>query len=95
MQVGDLCLFYHSNEGKEVVGIAKVIHSNYPDPTAEDPQWVCVDVEPWAKLKKPIGLAQIKKDPMLQTMGLIKQSRLSVVGVKKEEFDRIIELSEN
>jgi predicted RNA-binding protein with PUA-like domain len=95
MQVGDLCLFYHSNEGKEVVGIAKVIQSNYPDPTAEDPQWVCVDVEPWARLKKTISLAQIKKDPMLQTMGLIKQSRLSVVGVKKEEFDRIIELSEN
>jgi predicted RNA-binding protein with PUA-like domain len=94
MAEGDLCLFYHSNEGKEVVGIAKVVKQAYPDPTADDPQWVCVDLVPVQPLQRPVSLEAMKKEPMLQEMGLIKQSRLSVVKLKQVEFDKIIEMSE-
>lgn len=94
MKKGDLVLFYHSNEGKEVVGIAKVVKEFYQDPTTDDPNWVVVDLAPVKKLKKTVTLEQIKKDKMLESIGLIKQSRLSVMGVKKEEFDRILELGE-
>ncbi|MFM1898889.1 MAG: hypothetical protein RL577_1129 [Bacteroidota bacterium] len=93
MQVGDLCLFYHSNEGKEVVGIAKVIRSHYQDPTTEDEQWVCVDVEPFEALKRPISLAEMKSDSRLSQMALIKQSRLSVCPVSRAEFDAILQLA--
>jgi predicted RNA-binding protein with PUA-like domain len=95
MQVGDLCLFYHSNEGKEVVGVAKVIQSAYQDPTTDDANWVCVDVAPYAKLKKTVTLTQIKNEPQLQNMGLIRQSRLSVIKLSREEFDKILEISES
>lgn len=94
MKKGDLLLFYHSNEGKEVVGIAKVAKEHYPDPTADEGKWVVVDVEPVKKLKKTVGLQQIKEDKMLADIALIRQSRLSVIPLKKEEFDRILELSE-
>lgn len=95
MKKGDLVLFYHSNEGKEVVGVAKVVKEFYQDPTTDDPNWVVVDLAPVKKLKKTVTLEQIKKDKMLGNIGLIKQSRLSVMGVKKEEFDRILELGED
>lgn len=92
MKVGDLVLFYHSNIGKEVVGIATIIKEHYPDPTAESGDWVVVDVAPFQKLNKPVSLQTIKSDPMLTNMLIIKQGRLSVMPVKKEEFDRIVEL---
>ena len=93
MQEGDLVLFYHSNEGLEVVGIAKVAKEHYPDPTSDDPRWVVVDLVPVEKLPKPVSLKTIKTDPILQNMAMVKLSRLSVVPVKVEEFDRIIELA--
>jgi predicted RNA-binding protein with PUA-like domain len=95
MKKGDLCLFYHSNEGKEVVGIAEVIKEHYQDPTTDETQWVVVDVKPYSKLKKPVTLAQIKADSRLAQIGLIKQSRLSVIKLSKEEFNIILSLSEN
>ena len=94
MKKGDLVLFYHSNEGKEVVGIAKVKKESYQDPTTEDTNWVVVELAHVKKLKKPVTLEQVKKDPMLTNVGLIKQMRLSVQSLKPEEFDRILELSE-
>lgn len=92
MAEGDLVLYYHSNEGKEVVGIAKVVKAAYQDPTTEDPNWVVVDLSPVESLKKPVTLEQIKADPLLKDIGLVRQGRLSVMGVKQEEFDRILEL---
>jgi predicted RNA-binding protein with PUA-like domain len=83
MKVGDLCMYYHSNEGKEVVGIA------------EDQNWVVVDVKPVQKLKMPVSLATMKADPRLQGIELIRMSRLSVSKLKKDEFDIILSLSES
>lgn len=94
MEIGDLCLFYHSNEGKEVVGIARVAGTARPDPTADSDTWVGVDVSPQQKLKNPVTLAQIKAEPSLAQMGLLRQGRLSVVEVSREEFDIIVALSE-
>ena len=92
MKEGDLVLFYHSNEGKEVVGIAKVVTEAYQDPTTDDTNWVVVDFAPVESLKKPVTLAQIKADESLNGINLVRQGRLSVVSIKAEEFDRIIEL---
>lgn len=92
MQKGDLVLFYHSNEGKEVIGIAKVIKEFYQDPTTQDPNWVVVDLAPLEKLKRTVTLEEIKKDSRLENIGLVKQGRLSVMELKAEEFDRIVEL---
>ncbi len=92
MKKGDLVLYYHSNEGMEVVGIAKVLKEHYPDPTIDDPRWVVVDLAPYKALKKSVGLAQMKQDPMLTNIGLIRQGRLSVMPLKVEEFDRIVEM---
>ena len=94
MKEGDLVLFYHSNEGKEVVGIAKVVKEAYQDPTTTDPNWVVVDLAPVETLKKPVTLETIKADPMLANIHLVKQGRLSVMSLKHEEFDRIIELGQ-
>ena len=92
MRVGDLVLFYHSNEGKAVVGIARVVKESYQDPTTDDKNWVVVDLEPVESLKNPVTLEVIKADPRLQNVSLVKQGRLSVVSLKVEEFDRIVEL---
>ena len=92
MRVGDLVLFYHSNEGKAVVGIAKVVKESYQDPTTEDTNWLVVDLEPVESLKNPVTLEAIKADPRLQNISLVKQGRLSVMSLKVEEFDRIVEL---
>ncbi|MEJ7694208.1 EVE domain-containing protein [Daejeonella sp.] len=94
MKEGDLVLFYHSNEGKEVVGIAKVVGEAYQDPTTDDTNWVVVDFAPVEPLKKPVTLAQIKADEKLKDINLVRQGRLSVVSIRREEFDRIVELSE-
>lgn len=92
MKKGDLALFYHSNEGKEVVGIAKIVKEAYQDPTTDDTNWVAVDVSPYKKLKKTVTLEQMKSDEILQNMALIRQSRLSVCPVTKDEFDRVLML---
>jgi predicted RNA-binding protein with PUA-like domain len=92
MKEGDLVLFYHSNDGKEVVGIAKVVKEAYQDPTTQDPNWVVVDLSPVETLKHPVTLETIKADEQLKDVGLVRQGRLSVMGLKREEFDRILEL---
>ncbi len=92
MKEGDLVLFYHSNEGKEIVGIAKVVKEAYQDPTTDDKNWVVVDLSPVESLKVPVTLETIKADEQLQNVGLVRQGRLSVMGMKQEEFDRIVEL---
>lgn len=93
MKAGDLVMWYHSNDGKEIVGIARVVKEFYQDPTTEDPNWVVVDLEPVESLKKPITLEQIKADERLKDIGLVRQGRLSVMALKREEFDRILELA--
>jgi len=92
MKKGDLVLFYHSNEGKEVVGIAKVVKEFYQDPTTDDERWVVVDLAPVETLKKPVTLEEVKADHLLQDVALVRQGRLSVMPLKAEEFDRIVEL---
>ncbi len=92
MKTGDLVLFYHSNDGKEVVGIAKVVKEAYQDPTTDDKNWVVVDLSPVEALKTPVTLETIKADERLKDVGLIRQGRLSVMGLKREEFDHIVEL---
>jgi len=92
MKKGDLLLFYHSNEDKAIVGIAKVAKEQFPDP--KDNAWIAVEISPERKLKTPITLAQAKADKNLSTMVLVKTSRLSVQPVKKEEFDWVIKRSE-
>ncbi|MFD2288570.1 EVE domain-containing protein [Pedobacter petrophilus] len=92
MKEGDLVLFYHSNEGKNVVGVAKVVKESYQDPTTEDQNWVVVDLSPVEALKNPVSLAQIKAEPSLADISLIRQGRLSVMPLKAEEFDKILEM---
>lgn len=94
MKKGDLCLFYHSNEGKEIVGIAKVHKEAYQDPSTDDTNWVAVDFVPHKQFKNPVTLATIKNDKRLAQMELVKLSRISVSKVSPKEFDIIIELSE-
>lgn len=93
MNKGDLVLFYHSNKGKAVVGIAKVVKEAYQDPTSDDKNWVAVNLAPVEALQKPVTLELIKADERLKDIGLVRQGRLSVVALKAEEFDRILELS--
>lgn len=93
MKKGDLVFWYHSNEGLEIVGIAQVIKEAYQDPTTEDEAWVVVDLKPYKKLKKPVSLAQIKAEKTLANMDLVRLSRLSVGTVKKQEWEKIIEMS--
>jgi predicted RNA-binding protein with PUA-like domain len=93
MKKGDEVLFYHSNEGLEIVGIAKVVKEAYPDPTTDDEAWVVVDLKPVKKLKQPVTLKQIKADPRLQNMDLLRLGRLSVGTVKDDEWTVIMELA--
>ncbi|MCE7060521.1 EVE domain-containing protein [Dyadobacter sp. CY343] len=93
MKKGDQVLFYHSNEGKEVVGLAEVSKEHYPDPTAKEGDWVVVNVIPVEKFPKTVTLAQIKGDSRLKEMALVKLSRLSVSPVRREEFDIIVGLA--
>ncbi|HZX74691.1 MAG TPA: EVE domain-containing protein [Cyclobacteriaceae bacterium] len=92
MKKGDILLFYHSNEDKAIVGVAKVAREQFPDP--KDKDWIAVEISPERKLKTPVTLAQAKADAKLANMVLVKSSRLSVQPVKKEEFDWIIKRSE-
>ena len=92
MQPGDMVLFYHSVSEKAVVGIAKVDKAAYPDPTAEDGKWVVVDLIPYRDFKEPVTLEQIKQDKRLENIALLRQSRLSVMPLKAEEFDVLLAL---
>lgn len=93
MKKGDEVLFYHSNEGLEIVGIAKVVKEHYPDPTANDETWVVVDLKPVKKLPQSVTLSQIKADRRLQDMALVRQGRLSVQPVTETEWQIIMEMS--
>ncbi len=94
MKKGDQVLFYHSNEGKEIVGIAKVVREHYQDPTTDDTAWLAVDLAPLKPLKKTVTLEQVKADKRLANIGLVRLGRLSVMKLEPEEFDVILELSE-
>lgn len=90
MKAGDRVLFYHSGKDKAVVGLAEVVKSAYPDPTADDEQWVAVDLKPVKALKNPVPLAAIRYDKRLSQLPLIRQSQLSVMSLTKDEFDIIV-----
>jgi predicted RNA-binding protein with PUA-like domain len=92
MKRRDLVLYYHSNEGKEVVGVARVAAEAYPDPTATEEGWLAVDVEPVVPFARPVGLAQIKADPALRDMALVRRGRISVVPVSTPEFRHLLAL---
>jgi predicted RNA-binding protein with PUA-like domain len=94
MKKGDRVFLYHSGEEKSVVGLARVEKEFYPDPTAEEGDWSCVDLAPVKGLKKTVTLAQIKGDKILREMVLVRQSRLSVSPLTKAQFERMMELAE-
>jgi predicted RNA-binding protein with PUA-like domain len=92
MKKGDLTLFYHSGEGKEVVGIARVTKEAYPDPTADDPKWLAVDLAPVKPFAQPVTLAAIKAEKSLADIALVRMSRLSAMPLPKAAFDEILAL---
>lgn len=93
MKAGDLCFFYHSGEGKEIVGIAKVMKTAYPDPTDKDGKSITVDVAAVEPVKRPVTLAAIKADSAFKEFKLVRQSRLSVVPVSDEHWKLILKMS--
>lgn len=93
MQVGDKALYYHSVVGKEIVGVATVVRTAYPDPTSTEGNWVCVDLTPVESLRSPVKLETLKAHPKLKEIALIRQSRLSVIPIAKAEFEMICDLS--
>jgi len=93
MKKGDTLLYYHSVTEKSAVGIAKVVKEAYPDPTAKEGDWVCVDVAAEKELKRPVSLDEIKKEPALKDMVLVKNSRLSVQPLTASEFKAILKMS--
>ena len=92
MKKGDLAFYYHSNKGKEIVGIAEIVGDAYPDPTAEDPQWVVVDIAPVVPFTRFVTLAEIKADPNLEDIALVRRGRLSVVPITPAEFKYVAKL---
>jgi predicted RNA-binding protein with PUA-like domain len=94
MKKGDPVFFYHSVSEKQIVGIAKVVNEFYPDATAEEGDWSCVDLAPVKALAKPVTLETIKTDKILQDMPLVKQSRLSVTPLTKAQFERLLALAQ-
>ena len=93
MKKGDICLFYHSVTDPSIVGLSKVVKESYQDPTTDETAWVVADVAFEEKFKTPISLNEVKLHPKLENMQLLKQSRLSVQKVTKEEFDFILKLA--
>jgi len=93
MKKGDEVLFYHSNEGMEIVGIAKVDKEAYQDPTTDDTKWVAIDLKPYKSLKNPVSLLQVKEDKRLEEMALVRISRLSVQPVAEKEWKIIMEMA--
>ncbi len=94
MKKGDALLFYHSNEGKAIIGLAEVIKEHYADPTATEGDWSVVDIKPLRALKNSVTLEDIKANSKLQNMAFVKQGRLSVSPVTPSEFSEIIKMSE-
>ena len=94
MKKGDEVFFYHSNEGLEIVGIAKVIKESYQDPTTKEPAWLAVDFAPVKKLKRPVSMQELKEDKRFKDMALIRLGRLSVQPVTEAEWKAVMELSE-
>lgn len=94
MKVGDLCFFYHSNIGLEVVAIAEVVREHYPDPTATKGDWSCVQLAPLKPLKRAVSLKEIKAKPELQDLLLVRNARLSVMPVSSDEFFTILSMGE-
>ncbi len=92
MAKGDRAFFYHSNIGKEIVGIVQVVRPAYPDPSAESGDWVCVDMKAVKPFKRPVTLAEMKADPALEGFGLLRLSRLSVVDVSQPHWAHICKL---
>ena len=93
MKAGDLVLFYHSSDGKEIVGLARIKRDAYADPTAPGEDWSVVDVEPVSPLKAHVSLEAIRSEPDLAEIALLKRSRLSVVPISKDHFDRILKMA--
>ena len=93
MKPGDLVLYYHSVTDKQIVGLARVAKAAYPDPTADEGDWSCVDLVPVRVLKQPVSLATIKADKSLKEIPLLKYSRLSVMPISAEHFARLLELA--
>ena len=93
MKKGDEVLYYHSNEGMEIVGIAQIIKEAYQDPTTQDDKWIAVDLKPVKKLSKPVSLSKIKTDKRLTEMALVRLGRLSVQPVTEKEWKIIMELA--
>lgn len=93
MKTGDAVLFYHSGKEKSVVGVAEVVKAAYPDPTADDDSWIAVDIKPVRRLAKPVPLADIRANANLRSLLLVRQSRLSVMPVSKEDIDEIVKMS--
>jgi len=94
MKKGDEAFYYHSNEGKEIVGIAKISKEAYPDSTAKEGDWVAVEIKPFKKLKNPVSLETIKNDKRLKEMALVRLGRLSVQPVTEKEWEIVLSLSE-
>ena len=94
MKRGDLVFYYHSVTDKQVIGLARVDKEAYPDKTAEEGDWSCVDLVPAKTLKKAVSLDEIKADKVLKDMALVRQSRLSVTPLTEEQFKRLLQLSE-
>ena len=92
MRAGDLALFYHSGDDKQIVGVAKVVRAAYPDPTTDDARWVVVDLAPVAPLSQPVSLADVKRDAALAEIALVRQGRLSVMPIEPKAFARILAL---
>jgi predicted RNA-binding protein with PUA-like domain len=92
MRQGDAVLYYHSVVGKEIVGEATVVREAYPDPTATEGEWICVDLAPNRALPKAVSLAALKDHPVLRNIGLIRQSRLSVIPLQPEEYQLIVRI---
>ncbi|MBN9482460.1 MAG: ubiquinol-cytochrome C reductase [Bacteroidetes bacterium 43-93] len=92
MAKGDHVLFYHSNEGLAIVGIAEVVTTAYQDPTTDDPNWVVVDLKPLQPIPKPVTLEAIKAEPAFANMDLVRLSRLSVGTVKPAEYKKILKM---
>jgi predicted RNA-binding protein with PUA-like domain len=92
MKTGDLAFFYHSNIGKEIVGIVEVAREAYPDATAEEGDWVCVDMRAVGPMPKPVTLAEIKATPALAELALVRQSRLSVMPVSAEHWEKLCQM---
>lgn len=93
MNRGDHVFFYHSNEGLAIVGIAEVVKEAYQDPTTEDPNWVVVDLKPLKTMKRPVTLAEIKAEPSLKNMDLVRLSRQSVGAVRETEYKKVLKMA--